>query len=356
MANVGVFTRPDSPFYWVWLEGAAQPRVNTRIPIGKNEFVRQENRKLAEQTYHALMGDLARKRFQLPIDRPVCGFRTHREWYATHVSTQKRGTGRELSMLKQLGAFYDQKDLTAIDKPLAIEWRTARLKEVSASTVRREEALLKHVLTTAVPKYLERNPLAGLARLRVATCDTRILSTAEEDALIATLQTDEDKALIIGALDTLLRLRNIVSLRRSQDHRTYLFSDTKVEAVKIPISTRFRKALDQLPAGALYFPTYAQTSNSVAQRMFIDACKRAEIPVARKTGGVSFHCLRHTGASRMLAAGVDVKTVMLIGGWKNLKVMERYLHPGDAAARRAVESIGHRAKLALVSSGSDEAS
>jgi integrase len=352
---MGVFTRPDSPFYWVWLEGAARPKVNTKIPIGKTEGARKENRKLADQTYDALMGDLARGRYQLPTDRPACSFRSHREWYGTHISSQKRGTRRELSMLKQLAGFFDAKDLTAIDKALAIEWRTARLKEVSASTVRREEALLKHVLTTAVPKYLERNPLAGLSRLRVPVCDTRILSTAEEDALLATLHTEEDKALVIGALDTLLRLRNLVELRRGQDHGTYLFSDTKVDAVKIPISSRFRKALDQLPdAGALYFPTYGPAANTVAQRMFIDACRRAEIPVARKTGGVSFHCLRHTGASRMLAAGVDVKTVMLIGGWKNLKVMERYLHPGGAAARRAVETIGHRAKLTLVAS--DEAS
>jgi integrase len=353
---MGVFTRPDSPFYWLWLEGAARPKVNTKIPIGTTTDARQENRKLAEQAYHALMGDRARARYQLPTDRPPRAFASHREWYATNVSAQKRGTRREISMLKQLGTFFDAKDLTAIDQVLAIEWRTARLKEVSASTVRREEAILKHLLTTAVPKYLERNPLAGLARLRVPPCDTRILTIAEEDALLAVLPTAEDKALVTAAIDTLLRLANIASLRRSQDHGTYLFSDTKVGAVKIPISTRVRRALDALPGtGAAYFPTYANAGNGPVQRMFLEACRRAEIPTSRKAGGVSFHCLRHTGASRMLANGVDVKTVMLIGGWKNLKVMERYLHPGDAAARRAVDSIGHRAKLALVA-GNDDAS
>jgi integrase len=351
---MGVFTRPDSPFYWLWLEGAGRPKVNTKIPIGTTSDARQENRKLAEQAYHALMGDRARARFSLPTDRPARAFSAHREWYATHVSTQKRGTRREISMLKQLGAFFDARDLAAIDKALTIEWRTTRLKEVSASTVRREEELLKHLLTTAVPKYLERNPLAGLAHLRVPTHDTRILSTAEEDRLLEALQTDEDRALVIGAIDTLLRLSNIASLRRSQDHGSYLFSDTKVDAVKVPISTRFRRALDKLPTTALYFPSYVGHNNP-AQQMFLAACRRAEIPTSRKHGGVSFHCLRHTGASRMLANGVDPKTVMVIGGWKNLKVMERYLHPGDGAARRAVDSIGHRPKLTLVA-GNDDAS
>jgi integrase len=347
---MAVFTRPDSPFFWLWIEGAARPKVNTKIPIGATADAQKENRKLAEQAYHALMGDRARARYQLPTDRPPRAFAAHRAWYATNVSAQKRGTRREISMLKQLGAFFDATDLTAIDPTLAIEWRTVRLKDVSASTVRREEALLKHLLTTAVPKYLARNPLAGLARLRVARCDTRILSPAEEDRLLAGLETDEDRALVVGALDTLLRLSNIAGLRRSQDHGTYLFSDTKVDAVKIPISTRFRQALDKLPPTALYFPTYAGQNNP-AQRMFLAACRRAEIPTSRKAGGVSFHCLRHTGASRMLANGTDVKTVMLIGGWRNLKVMERYLHPDTSAARRAVESIAHRAKLTLVAGG-----
>lgn len=98
--------------------------------------------------------------------------------------------------------------------------------------------------------------------------------------------------------------------------------------MKIPISTRFRQALDRLPkAERFYFPTYAERGNNLVIRMFMEACTRAEVQTGRKMGGVSFHCLRHTGATRMLEAGVDVKTVMEIGGWRSLKVMERYLHP-----------------------------
>ncbi len=74
--------------------------------------------------------------------------------------------------------------------------------------------------------------------------------------------------------------------------------------------------------------------------MFGKACEAVRIPVGRNKGGVSFHVLRHTGASRMLAAGVDVKTVADIGGWTNLAVTNRYLHPTDQAKRRAVEAIG----------------
>jgi integrase len=76
--------------------------------------------------------------------------------------------------------------------------------------------------------------------------------------------------------------------------------------------------------------------------MFEDLCDRAKVTTGREAGGVTFHSLRHTGASRMLANGVDVKTVMLVGGWKNLKVLERYLNPTDDAKRAAVNAISKR--------------
>ncbi len=341
---MGVFTRPDSPFWWMWLEGAPpnRARVNTRIPIGTTDFQKQESRKLADQAYYAQMGDRARARFRLPIEREPRTFRAHRAWYAEHVSPQKRGTTRELSMLKQLGAILDSDALVDLDPQRVREWRTTRLKTVAASTVRREEAILKHLLTTAVPKYLERNVLAGMPRLRPAPTDTRILTRDEEDRLLAPL-TGAARALVVLALDTLLRAGNAAALTRRQDHQAFLFSDTKVDPIKIPISRRLRTALDALPPGSgdRYFPQYAGQPPAII-RMFAAACAAADIPYGRKLGGVTFHSLRHTGASRMLEHGVDVKTVMRIGGWRNLRVLERYLHPTDAAAVKAVEAIALR--------------
>jgi integrase len=343
---MGIYQRPDSPDWWMLIERAGQKalRLSTGIPVdGGSDGLTKALKQQAQETYAIAKADLARKRFKLPETVPTRSFADHRAWYATHVSTQKRGTTRELSMLKQLGRFFDATPLTAITVDVAREWRTARLQDVSASTVRREEALLKHLLTTAVPTYLERNPLTGFRRIRVADTDTRVLTADEERRLLKALRTAEDRALVIGATDTLLRLSNMKNLTRAQDHGRYLFSDSKVGAVRIPISRRLRRALDGLPKkGAAYFPTYAGKSNNLVIRMFSEACARAKVQTGRKTGGVSFHCLRHTGATRMLAAGVDVKTVMEIGGWKNLKVMERYLHPTDERKQAAVNAIGRR--------------
>lgn len=328
------------------LEGTLT-RESTRIPIdGGTPNQTMANRRQAQAVYAARMGDLARRRHRLPMAVEGRTFAQQRLWYATNVTAQKRGAVREASILKQLGAFYDAYELSAIDPALVREWRTHRLAKVSAATVDREEAVLKHLLATAVPKYLDRHPLAGLAGLRVARTDTRILTTDEETRLLAAAATIEDRTLLICALDTLLRLTNARTLTRKQDHGAYLFSDTKTDAIRIPISTRLREALDALPAtGGFYFPSYAVYGNSPTVRMFHLTCTRANIPIGRAVGGVTFHCLRHTGASRMLAAGADVKTVMRIGGWRNLRVLERYLHPTDEAARAAVNSIGAHASF-----------
>ena len=124
----------------------------------------------------------------------------------------------------------------------------------------------------------------------------------------------------------------------------------KVTRYKVPVSKRLRKALDAqartLPKGELYyFPsvrgaTDAATRNNVIE-MFRGLLVAAKLPTGRKTGGLSFHCLRHTGASRMLTTGrVDVKTVADIGGWADIKVLQKYLHPTDTQRRAAVETIG----------------
>ena len=51
------------------------------------------------------------------------------------------------------------------------------------------------------------------------------------------------------------------------------------------------------------------------------------------------HVLRHTFASRLVMAGVDLRTVQELGGWSSLDLVQRYSHlaPGHLAA--AVERI-----------------
>jgi integrase len=62
---------------------------------------------------------------------------------------------------------------------------------------------------------------------------------------------------------------------------------------------------------------------------------------------VMYDC-RHTFATRMIAAGVDVPTVAAIMGHSGLRTIYRYVHPTAEAQRMAMERFDaaqNRAKL-----------
>jgi len=53
---MGVFTRPDSPWFWFWLERPGQKGVKERSPIRN----RPENRALAQVAYETRMSEISR--------------------------------------------------------------------------------------------------------------------------------------------------------------------------------------------------------------------------------------------------------------------------------------------------------
>lgn len=348
---MGIYRRPDSAFWWLCLERPGQRPIReaTRIPAdGGTPGQTRQNHELAQAAYSVRMGDLARRRYDLPTARPIISFAKFREWYAEQFSAHKRGLSRERSMLRQLGATFDDRALDRLTRRDILEWRTARRTQVSASTVNRELQLLKHVLAQAVPEYLEANPAAGVPQLRQVEIEPRIIQPDEERRLLATLDGDaEGRAVILCALDTLQRLSSVLRLARAQDHGAFLtVLNPKTKGYQVPVSRRLRRALDALEeTGPQYFPRFLRDgapAATAASLWFRERCQVASIPIGRHTGGVSFHCLRHTGASRMIERGVDLETVRRIGGWADLKVLQKYLHPTDQTARSAVEAIGRR--------------
>ena len=51
------------------------------------------------------------------------------------------------------------------------------------------------------------------------------------------------------------------------------------------------------------------------------------------------HDLRHTWASRMAMAGVDLLTIKELGGWKTLQMVQRYAHLSPDHKRQAIERL-----------------
>lgn len=356
---MSVYIRRDSPFYWILLERPGQKPIcqSTKIPINAHSAeIRKQNRQDAEDVYAAAMGDLARTRHDLPThDATTISFSDYAAWYDTNTIATHRGATREREILKHLVAFFRQRDLATIDRARASEYQTWRAAQkihgqpIRPSTINREVALLKTMLTVAVGRHLKASPLAGMKLLRVVKRRKRTLTFAEEARLLKQLP-PADQALYVVAVDTLIRLSNVLNLKRSEYKRTHLaLEDSKTGPYEVPLSDRARKALDHLPKDGAYFFPHRRTAKTardrrgVIRRLLQRACAKTSppIPYGRAIGGITFHtATRATGATRMLQAGHDPKTVQRIGHWESFDQMGEYLQTDDARMQAAVNSVG----------------
>jgi integrase len=364
---VGIYARPDSRFWWYGIDGT-EIRRSTGVPVkGGSAQQEKELRRQAEQIYAAEQGKQAQTAAGLIVARPTITFTEYLRWYEPNIASHHRGYRQVKSMLKRLRLWFGPYRLQAIDPHAVQEWMTARKSSVQPATVNRELDVLKAVLNSAVPKYLERAPLGTVRRLRVPEQEPRILTREEETTLLAVAD-DEMRAIVVVALDTLLRLSNIAHLKWSQvKPRIIVPLNAKVSHDMVPVTARMRDALDQLPQRSAYVfaglhdkgkgPTAAK---NILIRQFDALCQSAGLPHGRKADGLTFHCLRHTGASRALQAGASIRTVMKLGGWKDLRSVLRYTHASDADVQQAAESIGRltsrsRPKITSIKTGSKRA-
>lgn len=343
---MGIYHRADSPLWWMVIERPGQKalRRSTGIPWDAENL---QLRQAAQRVYA-----LAKARETLgttEVKKPIIGFDTHAVWYLANVVPHHRGADKEKSMVKQLrSAFGHLDDLAQIDPHTALEWMTRRKREVAPGTVNRELDVLKSVMASAVPKYLERQPLSSVRRFRVEESEPRVLTLDEERRLLAACSPAES-ALLIMAIDTLLRLSSVVNLQWPQvrlSQGVIVPLNAKVSIDTVPITRRLDEALGELAkTNAYVFPWLHEGKGGTAAknatiRLFDQLCQKAGLPNGRAAKGLTFHCLRHTGATRALQKGASVRTVMKLGGWKDERSVIRYTHATDADVRKAAESIG----------------
>lgn len=330
---MGVVTRRDSKWFWLTLERAGKPplREATRIACrGLPPGQMKEHRRLAEQVYHARMADLARQRVGLPVETTRATFRYFAAWYVKHVTPAKRSAVKEASMIRTLGKHFGGWALDRLDQAAAREYLTKRTKAVAPATANRELDVLKSMLTAAVPRYLPSNPLAGMRRLHARRAAPPVLSLEDEARILNRLSMPH-RALVIAAVDTLVRLSDLCTLQRAQDHGDHFeIADPKTTPYRVPVSTRLRSAINDLGpliTGHRYvFGGSRPVRPAAITQAFRFACFDLGIPYGRPDG-LTWHALRHTGATRALAAGATVRDLMALGGWADVKSVARYTRP-----------------------------
>jgi integrase len=375
---MGVFSRPDSKYWWLWLEKApkGEQRVRTDLLIGTTQTERKASRNAAETLYHTRMLGHGCTRHGLPAVAPgrVPTFSAFLPWYREHVLPLHKGREREEDILPRLERVFGTMTLDAVVPPAVIAWRTQRLTTPtvikhfggpkgpkktlpppSPRTVNREVDVLQMVLQAAVTAgHLASSPLYGLADLPVRDPIRRTTSEAEERALEQHLSPGDWAIWLVG-MDALARLGDVLDLRRSDDHGHALdIRDPKNgQALTVPISTRLRAALDRVPIDPThpeyYFPHRRGGKTERDRRCgyakaLARACRAAGLVYGRTRGGITYHWgTRRTGATRMIRRGGEkaIGVVQQIGGWKDPTVLIGiYQETITDDMRAAVESVG----------------
>lgn len=346
---MGVYTRPDSPYYHLWLE-TTHRKERTAILIGKTATQRHDSRKLADALYHQKMNELAARLYRLPSAQPAIRFDKYAETYARDVIPQHRGHERERELLRELVRELGPDLLTAIDQDRVRTYMRVRREKIAARTVNREVGLLKSMLRDAAPKYLSVSPLIGLKYLPVVTPKRRLLTEAEERRLLAKADPVE-RALIILAVDGLIRQKDLLHIRRTDRKGDWLYvADPKSgRAYDVALTRRAVHALADVPGDSPYYfaryrgPVTDRDRRAKVRQHLIALCRRARVPYGKKTGGITFHwATRRTGATRLVVdRGASIPAVQRQGNWRTADVLLGIYTEADRKAQRAAILAPH---------------
>lgn len=351
---MGVYIRGDSPYYWLLLErdGEKPIRKATKIPHAPTtKQQKAENRIQAEKKYHDEMQSLAKG--DLGEDDGSKTFSELAAWYRLHRLPKRRGARRELDLVTHLERFFGTTALRRITPARVDEYETHRIAAKAApGTINREVDLLKSMMrVSAENKWAPAKLLFGRKKLHVPKKAKTRLTPEQEYAILTTIRSPNDRALLIMGLDTLARQGDLLDFQRAHDHGTTadIVDPKNGQLLSVPISPRLRAALDACrpdPRGSPFVFWNRRTAKNPrdwgasVRNMLKYACKRAGVPYGRKLQAITWHrATRATGASRMLARGASLKTVQDVGGWKDIRSVDPYLVAEDEDRQKAVRLV-----------------
>jgi integrase len=306
------------------------------------ESSRSTNRRDAESLLNVRKSEILRGVFRRPIKITFGEFGKR---YMEHAKVNKRSWLRDEQMLGHLKKFVgSERQLSEITSADIEGYKMHRRASVSGSTVNREMALLKRMFNLAIEwdLYIGLNPFRKVKFFREFNIGLRVLSLEEEEKLLRNAA-PYLQDLIRFALNTGLRVGEIFSLCWSnvdlEKNILNVFAPKTQKIRGIPINADARRVLGYWALGKRNESVFY---NPDTGKPFVDlkagfklACKKAGIT------GVTWHTLRHTFASRLVAQGVDIVTVKELLGHSSITVTMRYTHTNLDSKRAAVEKLLH---------------
>ncbi|HKW15107.1 MAG TPA: site-specific integrase, partial [Candidatus Krumholzibacteria bacterium] len=210
-------------------------------------------------------------------------------------------------------------------------FKTRRLEAVAPGTVKRDLAVLHGLFRTAVRyKVRKDNPCTDVRVAKYQEAERRALSLDEERRLLDAAA-PHLRPFILVAINTGLRLSELTGLQWADIDLTanrVILRATKSRKVQtVPLNRIAREALLTLRGVGRVGPVFTFEGQRLAnpKKALASASARAGI------GKVTCHVFRHTCATRLLEAGVDIRNVQAWLRHASITTTARYLHGSDLA-------------------------
>lgn len=311
------------------------------------EITLSKARKLAEKVRaRAAVGEdpLETKREQ----RRVLRYGEYAPRYLTHTATYQRSPETtEQYMRKHILARWSKVLLSDIRQEDVAQWLGDMAKQGFApATIERARVVFSHSLKLAMQwnePGLTKNPCVGIPRPPLNNARDRYLTTEEAVRLREAVEKSRNKQLkfIIGLLlHTGCRVSEIL-------HARWQHVDLERRLLKIPQTKGGKARFVPLSQGALDLIAALPEFDDCPFLVPNPKTKKPWVGIfmswdtARKQAGLDdlrIHDLRHSAASFMSSAGIDLYTISKVLGHRNITTTQRYSHLQSDTLVAAVEA------------------
>jgi integrase len=269
------------------------------------------------------------------------------EVFVPYAKTNRKRHEQDRRVLVTFIEAFKGRALQEVPPMLIEQWkRKAAQSGLKASTINQKLAVLNRVFSLAVENdYIPQNPVSKVRRLKEGDRPERVMSPAEEMALREAMAVDarfHDLAdFFTLAVNTGMRASELVGLTFAEvdlgrrEIRLPAERTKESKAKTIPLNSDALKVLERVARdrgeiGRVFPPEFTY---QWAAQLWREARRAA------KVSGLRIHDLRHTFASRLLAAGVVETDINKMLGHSTLRMTARYAHSSEASRRAAVEAL-----------------
>lgn len=270
------------------------------------------------------------------------GFAKH--WYDLHVQNNNKPTQAravEQTLRCHLVPFFGDRDLRKITAEDLERYKATKARSLAAKSVNNHLGILGRMFRSAIEwDYCERNPARATQPLRLPPADLAWWQATESDTFLRTVRKNDPDwyPFFLCALRTGMRLGELVALRwadvdfeRGSLHVGRSWSHGHETTPKsgrsrtLPLSPELSAALSALrakPRGLLVFcgEDGGRLDRNKVKHPFWRNVKEAGVRLIR------LHDLRHSFASQLVSAGVNLRVVQDLLGHADIKMTMRYAH------------------------------